>query len=218
MSTETDIVIPFHQNKNFEEDCIDLLNSEWPRSRVARVRSLEKSCDELPVALLLLLQIDEISPTSPTLVGHACLCSIPGRPNDCWVQTVVVDERLRGRGYGKRLMLATEKYAKEKCGIEIMYLSTHDKQAFYERLGYELCEPIFNVGANAKLLNDERFRKFTESITNPGSATSGKNIPESEKATASVAAPAPPPPPPPMPSVPNGLKDPEVVFMKKKLV
>lgn len=29
-----------------------------------------------------------------------------------------------------------------------MYLTTHDKQGFYERLGYEFCEPVVSFGGD----------------------------------------------------------------------
>lgn len=210
-----DTVVPFHAHREYQEQCIDLLNSEWPQSRMARIRYLEKSCDELPVALLFLQENH--------LIGHSCICSIPGRPKDCWVQSVVIDKTLRGRGLGKRLMLATEQYAKEKLGIETMYLSTHDKQAFYEHVGYELCPPVFNVGSSAKLLNDERFRKFTESISNATSTPIVKEVTKSQNDSAAQTIPlpttAPPvPPPPPLPVDSNVQKELKIVYMKKRLV
>lgn len=34
-----------------------------------------------------------------------------------------------------------------KLGFKYLYLSTHDQQGFYTKLGYELCEPVCHFGA-----------------------------------------------------------------------
>lgn len=44
-------VVPIHQHPELMSQCCRLINSEWPRSEVARMRSLEASCDNLPTSL-----------------------------------------------------------------------------------------------------------------------------------------------------------------------
>ena len=34
-----------------------------------------------------------------------------------------------------------------KFGFTYLYLSTHDQQGFYTKLGYELCEPVCHFGS-----------------------------------------------------------------------
>lgn len=40
------------------------------------------------------------------------------------------------------------------------YLSTEDKRMFYEKCGYECCEPVLNAGSNTLLLKSCRLRKL----------------------------------------------------------
>ena len=42
----------------------------------------------------------------------------------------------RGKGFGKKLMLAAEQYA-VSLHYHTIHLSTHDKQSFYYHLGYQ---------------------------------------------------------------------------------
>lgn len=44
-------VVPIHKHPELMTQCCRLINSEWPRSEVARMRSLEASCDNLPTSL-----------------------------------------------------------------------------------------------------------------------------------------------------------------------
>lgn len=43
-------------------------------------------------------------------------------------------------------MNEAEKYCKYNLKLEVIYLSTTDKQEFYKKLGYEVCEPISIFG------------------------------------------------------------------------
>lgn len=56
-----------------------------------------------------------------------------------YVETLWVDESLRGQGVGKRLMLATETYV-HQLGLNGIFLYTVDFQApyFYPKLGYQV--------------------------------------------------------------------------------
>lgn len=119
--------------------CCQLINSEWPRSEVARMRSLQASCDNLPTSLV--LTKDE------TVLAHLKLSAIPSRMNCCFVESVVVDREFRGKGLGKLLMRYAEEYAADFLFCNIVYLSTIDKVGFYEKLCYSVCPPINMYGA-----------------------------------------------------------------------
>ncbi len=43
-------------------------------------------------------------------------------------------------------------------GFNQAYLTTHDKQKFYEHLGYTYCQPILSLGSGSNLLSEEMVR------------------------------------------------------------
>ena len=88
---------------------------------------------------------------SKELLGHAKLARMPKDPNRCWIESVVISRNLRGKGLGRLLMEGCEKYALEK-GFKTLYLSTHDQEAFYSRLGFTLCEPVCYYGAGTLII------------------------------------------------------------------
>ncbi|VDI27135.1 Hypothetical predicted protein, partial [Mytilus galloprovincialis] len=135
-----------HKHNQYLEECASVLNEEWPRSKTARIHSLEKSCDKYPVNLVLVT--DENIP-----VGHSRLAIVVGREKSCFVESVVVKRSLRGKGLGKLLMQETEHFARSE-GFETMYLSTHDKQDFYQHVGYSFCKPVVSCGIQPSNIPD----------------------------------------------------------------
>jgi predicted GNAT family N-acyltransferase len=81
-----------------------------------------------------------------TVFAHLKLTPIPSKPFACFIESVVVWKSLRGQGIGSYFMNEAEKYCKFKLKHEVIYLSTTDKQDFYKKLGYEVCEPISIFG------------------------------------------------------------------------
>jgi len=103
-----------------------------------RLRSIENSNDNLPLSLIL------VKPPR-LVVGHAKISRLPRNPEGCWIESVVVCPSVRGKGFGRHIMDACNDTA-SKLGFTNLYLSTHDQQGFYMKLGYELCEPICYFG------------------------------------------------------------------------
>ncbi|XP_021947363.1 N-alpha-acetyltransferase 80 isoform X2 [Folsomia candida] len=126
------------------DECIDLLNTQWPRSKTARLVSIQQGSSEgFPTTLLL---INTHSNDDPKRVVAHCKVSPVSvyHPSACFVESVVVAKELRGKGIGRIIMDKMEAYV--KWGIRIIYLTTHDQQGFYEKLGYSLCEPVVVYG------------------------------------------------------------------------
>lgn len=205
-------VVALHNATQHKTACMQLLNSEWPRSCELRERNLDKSCDNLPFSVVLTLD--------SAAIGHARLCSIPGKEDGCWIESVVIRKDLRGKGYGKRLMLECENIARSK-GYSCMYLSTHDKEQFYHSLGYEQSAPICTLGSNSSLLDDSRFQNFREKLARVNndfessrvtSANKSNDLTKSEIGQANPLIPVPPPPPAPM-----EIRRTVAIFMKKQL-
>ncbi|XP_077949491.1 N-alpha-acetyltransferase 80 [Gasterosteus aculeatus] len=198
--------VPIHQRPDLLVPCADLVNSEWRRSRAARVHSLRKSCPDFPVCLVLLRGLGE----TERLLGHARLSRVVGHAGSLFVESVVVSGAERGRGYGRTLMEEAERYAKSR-GFARMCLTTHDKQRFYAHLGYALCTPVQSAGAMAAFVPMEMLLRFSgmqsegeeEEEAKTQTRTTMK-LPAPQGSVCVAGSPPPhslhPPPPPPPPS------------------
>uniref|UniRef100_A0A8C9FIZ3 N(alpha)-acetyltransferase 80, NatH catalytic subunit n=1 Tax=Pavo cristatus TaxID=9049 RepID=A0A8C9FIZ3_PAVCR len=135
-------LVPLHQHPELLEACAELLAEEWGKSRALRLHALQRSSDAFPTCLALLRAPAPAKPPCPCcLVGHVRLSRVAGQPSGLFVESVVVARALRGRGYGRQLMEATERYARTR-GFRCLHLSTHDKQQFYAHLGFVPSEPV----------------------------------------------------------------------------
>lgn len=131
-------VLPIHKHPKYLQECCHLINSEWKRSETARLRSLESSCDTLPVSLVLV--------NDGKVIGHAKLSAIPSIRDACFIESVVISQCLRGQGFGTYLMRKAEEYCVGELGLKYVYLSTKGQEEFYRKLGYTECEPISIYG------------------------------------------------------------------------
>ncbi|KRX20038.1 Indoleamine 2,3-dioxygenase 1 [Trichinella nelsoni] len=138
-------VYPLHSHLEYTDECIKLLNAEWPRSSHSRSHSLAKSNDHLPVSLVLVRTSDQ------RLLGHARLCRIPDRPEWCLLESVVIEKSERGRGLGRHLVKECERFA-QKVGFLTIYLTTVDRESFYKHCGYTVCDPVITF--DMQLLRD----------------------------------------------------------------
>ncbi|XP_046401740.1 N-alpha-acetyltransferase 80 isoform X2 [Ischnura elegans] len=201
-------VVPLHSVPHFTEQCCYLLNLEWKRSEVARLRSLEVSCDKLPTCLVLIRSYNEMK----EVIGHSKLSRIPSIPEGCFIESVVIHPNYRRKGLGRFLMEKTEAYAKSR-GCLMAYLSTHDQQIFYGKLGYSECKPVSIYGSALPISQ----QKDGKAPTISGKLKSDTNcLPKGEPSSALSAPGIPPPPPPPLPSFRQAV-GPKKVFMNKKL-
>ncbi|XP_069117725.1 N-alpha-acetyltransferase 80-like [Argopecten irradians] len=229
-----------HDYPQYMEECANILNEEWPRSKAARLHSLQKSNDKFPVCLVLIGQ----EKGKEELLGHSKLSIVHGKENSSLIESVCVRKSLRGKGYGRVIMEESEKYAKSR-GYHTMYLTTHDKQDFYQHLNYTFCDAIISFGADPKLIPEHLIKQLTAATIRPHEKDQQKSdnngglkkpdtpVQSQTLSTASlpspVAPPLPPPPPPPPPPQPdvkdNNKGKPEIVkwdprhisWMKKDL-
>ncbi|XP_018579352.1 N-acetyltransferase 6 [Anoplophora glabripennis] len=181
-------VLPLHKHPEYLTDCCRLINDEWKRSDTARMHSLQASCDRLPTSLVLL--------ENKTVVGHLKLTSIPSIRKACFLESVVIDRKLRGKGYGTVLMRKAEEYCKDFLSLDTIYLSTKGQEPFYSKLGYTECLPISIYGS------------YIPNSTAPRQKT------ETDKS--SVVQNAPPPPPLPVTKTTTANNSTKT-FMKKQI-
>nr|CAD2167348.1 unnamed protein product [Meloidogyne enterolobii] len=100
-------LVPLIDMTEFIEECIELLNEEWPKSINIRRISIQKTLNNKPPLSIILLEKEN------KLIGHARLCPLPQNENGCWIESVVVWKNLRGKGFGRTLMKGVEMCAKE---------------------------------------------------------------------------------------------------------
>ncbi|KAL2717869.1 N-alpha-acetyltransferase 80 isoform X2 [Vespula squamosa] len=164
-------VIPLHHRPELVKECCKLLNTEWPRSETARLKSLKVSCDDFPTCLVLLDRESRV-------LGHCKVSLIPKVRHSCYIESVVVDYKSRAQGLGSRLLRGTEEYVARK-GFKTVYLITKGQELFYIKNGYTICDPIETCG----------YRKFLPPTTIVEAKHKEKNTLFSG------------PPPPPMPQL-----------------
>ncbi|XP_044265420.1 N-alpha-acetyltransferase 80 [Tribolium madens] len=143
-------VVPLHLNKKYLSECCKLINDEWKRSDTARLRSLESSSDTLPTSLILL--------RNEEIIGHLKLSPIPSIKDGCFVESVVIEKGLRGKGFGRLLMEKAEEYCKNFLQLKTIYLSTKGQEGFYNKLGYIECQPISIYGNYMPLTSTMNFK------------------------------------------------------------
>ncbi|XP_030590260.1 N-alpha-acetyltransferase 80 [Archocentrus centrarchus] len=198
-------IVPIHLRPDLLAPCSDLVNSEWQRSQAARIHSLQKSCSEFPVNLVLLQGRRE----TERLLGHARLSRVVGRSSSLFVESVVVSKAERGKGYGRTLMEETECYARNR-GFKRLCLTTHDKQHFYAHLGYVLSTPVQNAGAMTAFIPMETLLRFSRMPSEDTSvqkqtkmcAQGNRDSGGAYAVGSSLLFRLPPPPPPLPPTIP----------------
>uniref|UniRef100_A0A8C4WSP3 N-alpha-acetyltransferase 80, NatH catalytic subunit n=1 Tax=Eptatretus burgeri TaxID=7764 RepID=A0A8C4WSP3_EPTBU len=156
-----ELIVPLHEFPELMEECAELLSREWRVGPTARLVSLRRSCHDFPLSLVL------VRPTTGhanllyfQVIGHSKLSRVLSFPNGLYVESVIVTPCVRGHGYGRRLMEATEQYARAR-GFETLYLSTYDKQHFYAHIGYSFCAPVDGEKPVGKLVSSSFLQKLS---------------------------------------------------------
>lgn len=200
-------MVPIHQRPDLLLPCAQLVNSHWQRSEGARLHALQKSCQEFPVSLAMLAG----SPGAERVLGHARLSRVVGHGASLFVESVVVSEAERGKGYGRVLMERTERYARGR-GFLRLCLTTHDKQLFYAHLGYAPSAPVQSAGSLASVVPMETLLQHVR--LSPPSISPGALPPPLHPPPPPVPPPhSIPPPPPPPPSIPPPPPPPPLPFV-----
>ncbi|CAH1277721.1 NAT6 [Branchiostoma lanceolatum] len=156
---DTEFVL-LHNRRDLTQCCVELLNSEWPRSQALRERNLEKSNDDLPCSIVML---ERSRSGREKVVGYCKISRVLGMADSVVVESVVVSIENRGRGLGRRLMENMEDIA-QRFGFKKVYLSTHDKQGFYERLGYNYSKSVSVLKPCSLKINERLLKKLDASV------------------------------------------------------
>ncbi|XP_011504150.1 PREDICTED: N-acetyltransferase 6 isoform X2 [Ceratosolen solmsi marchali] len=187
-------LVPLHKRPDFLQQCCNLLNSEWKRSKTARLRSLTMSCDKFPMYLLLL--------SKNTVLGLCKISLVHNTIDSVVIESFIIDHAHRYQGLGSMLLRAVEDYV-HKRGIKNIFLMTKGQEDFYLKNEYIICEPIQELNGYSDFGSDT----YSTTATNSKIETNETSVG---------------PPPPPMPdfrksSIQICLAIPERTFMKKIL-
>ncbi|XP_025157497.1 N-acetyltransferase 6 isoform X3 [Harpegnathos saltator] len=172
------VVIPLHHRPDLITDCCKLLNSEWPRSETARMKSLNVSCDNFPTCLILINDKNKV-------LGHCKISLVAKSKVSCFIESVVIDYRCRSQGLGSRLLHGVEEYV-TKRGLKNIYLKTNGQEIFYYKNGYKVCDPFKAYGINDIITVNPPLGRIKFQEQNSDNSAEQPPLP-------------PPPPPPPMP-------------------
>uniref|UniRef100_A0A182J4A5 Uncharacterized protein n=1 Tax=Anopheles atroparvus TaxID=41427 RepID=A0A182J4A5_ANOAO len=174
-SDEPYFVVPIHRYPELKEQCVRLINSEWPRSRMARFWSFETSTDTLPITFVLTQLIDG----GIVVLGHAKVSPVPADDTSAYIESVVVDYRYRGRGIGTHLMEEIEKYCKSVMAINHMYIATDGQEVFYAKLGYIFCKAIniFGTRSTRNTVSKKHWMRKVLSVWEPYPMGYGDAVP-----------------------------------------
>ena len=89
------------------------------------------------------------------VVGTASIVEndLSSRPDlSPWMASVYVDDRYRGQGVGSQIVRAIVAEA-SALGVKRLYLITHDRMSFYQRLGWEEIERVHYRGEDVTVMS-----------------------------------------------------------------
>ncbi|KAI6241626.1 N-acetyltransferase domain-containing protein [Aphelenchoides fujianensis] len=99
------VLVPLVDRKHLIEECVQLINEEWPVSHSARLRSVEGMANrEPPMAFVL------VDSSTEAVVGYARFMHVLNYDGRAVLfESVVIKKELRGRGFGRLLMDALKR-------------------------------------------------------------------------------------------------------------
>ena len=98
-------LVKVHNNVHLIEQCIDLLNEEWPRDKSTRLKTLRKSSDNYPICLAL---VDD----NENVLGFVKLSSELPFNQSVFLESLIVSKCNRSKGLGRFIMVEVEKLVK----------------------------------------------------------------------------------------------------------
>merc|ERR1712079_815889 len=80
---------------SIKDQCVKILNYEWPRNELLRYRTLNSSKESFPMCIALVKIPENV------VIGHVKLSEIPSNRSAVYIESVVIHPDLRGQGIGK---------------------------------------------------------------------------------------------------------------------
>ena len=200
----------------------DLLSQSWPKSLASRRLDTYAGREgELPVILLLVEGAGGGDHEAPCpfvgrrLVGHAKLSAATQR--GVLIESVIIGERERGKGVGKRFMRAIEARVRAS-GASALWLSTLDAVGFYESVGFTVTtDSVGSLGSLGDKVQALLQPPTQRDVPSPSSASPDLSLHPTPPPCLSPPLPPPPPPPPPPPTTSSVGKGQPHTWMKKIL-
>ncbi|OTF77200.1 hypothetical protein BLA29_007320 [Euroglyphus maynei] len=95
MIQETLKLVKIHENTHLIDQCIQILNEEWPRESQKRMATMKRSSDNFPICLALINSDDP-----EKVIGFVKLTSEKPFNPVIFVESLVVVKEYRGKGIG----------------------------------------------------------------------------------------------------------------------
>jgi N-acetylglutamate synthase-like GNAT family acetyltransferase len=221
------------ESSHYLNEIAELINSEWPRSLKQRVASIESTLPKqineqfyFPITFILIYLPDN------KIIGHASLSTMLTTDSIdqklIFLQSLVIDSKYRGKGLGKKMMSLCEQYLVEvgpnnndpTLNYNNLYLTTKDKQQFYESIGYIQIEPLNcyitkNENSNCNKIMNELLSKMTKTVVVV--VDRSKDVLVKDDSQQQTLQP-PPPPPPPLPLPQMSKNENHLTWYKKVLI
>lgn len=84
-------LLALHENVDYQNQVLDLLNDEWPQSKTIRLRRLERSCEQFPLSYILLDENEQ-------LLGYCYVDRLYDDEESVIIESVCIDRQRRGHG------------------------------------------------------------------------------------------------------------------------
>lgn len=128
-----------HENVHLVEQCIALLNEEWPRESTSRRKTISRSSDRFTPLCLALVEVGQ-QEENEKVIGFVKLTSEMSlfdrhSKRTIFLESLVVSVSHRGLGLGRLILQEVERLL-QIASFDRINLTTTDKESFYEKMGY----------------------------------------------------------------------------------
>ena len=91
---------------SIKDQCVKILNHEWPRNELLRYRTLNSSKEYFPMCLALVKIPENV------VIGHVKLSEIPANRSAVYIESVIIHPNLRGQGIQPCRALVSSTFSK----------------------------------------------------------------------------------------------------------
>lgn len=80
------------------------------------------------------------------VVGHLRLVPVPADGKACFIESMIIHDEFRGKGFGSFFIHEAEKFCEQVLYLKSIFLSTYDSGEFYMKIGFQITNAICVYG------------------------------------------------------------------------